>query len=73
MRDMAAAVESYADLSASDKTAMSHAAWTFACTLNYTAGAEHFEMLYREILNGACALTAFPTNARHMQAAGGAR
>lgn len=69
VRDMAAAVDSYADLSPSDKTAMSKAAWTFARTLSYTEGAEHFDTLYREILQGSSApLTAFPTNARHMQA-----
>ena len=73
VRDMAAAVDDYADMSGNDKTAMSQAAWTFARTFSYTAGAEHFEMLYREILNGSSAPTSFPANARHMQAASGAR
>ena len=72
-RDMAAAVDSYADLSGSAKTAMSKAAWSFARTLSYTAGAEHFETLYREILKGPPSLTAFPANARHMQAIANAR
>jgi glycosyltransferase involved in cell wall biosynthesis len=67
LRDLAAAVDRYYQLSGEEKSAMSIAAWSFARNLSYTAGAELFEALYREILNGATVLTAFPTSARHMR------
>jgi glycosyltransferase involved in cell wall biosynthesis len=67
LRDLAAAVDRYCELSGEEKTAMSEAAWSFARTLNYVKGAELFEALYRQILTGAPVLTAFPTNAQHMR------
>lgn len=69
LRDLAAAVDRYCELSGEEKTAMSKAAWSFARTLNYVKGAELFEALYREILAGAPVLTAFPANAQHMRIA----
>jgi glycosyltransferase involved in cell wall biosynthesis len=67
LRDLAAAVDRYGELTGEEKTAMSRAAWSFARTLNYMTGAELFEALYREILDGVPVLTAFPANAQHMR------
>ncbi len=52
-RDLAAAVDRYATLSGPELTSMSRKGWTFARTLNYTAGAAHFEQLYGEVLQDA--------------------
>ena len=50
IRDMAAAIDCYAKFDAQERSSMSEVGWTFARNLNYTAGAERFEQLYREIL-----------------------
>lgn len=50
IHDMAAAIDRYAALSADERSAMSEAGWRFARQLNYTAGAERFEQLYRDVL-----------------------
>lgn len=54
-RDMAAAIDRYANLNCQERSAMSEVGWTFARTLNYTEGAKRFEQLYREILHNASA------------------
>ncbi len=73
VRDLAAAVDRYADLREPELTAMSRAGWTFARTLTYTAGAAYFEQLYHEILQGAAVPADRSTRAGSMQAAGDSR
>ncbi len=51
IRDMAAAIDHFATLTASQRSAMSQIGWSFARDLNYTAGAERFEQLYRDVLD----------------------
>ena len=53
IHDMAAAIDRYANFDARERSSMSEVGWTFARNLNYTAGAERFEQLYREILEEA--------------------
>ena len=69
VRDMAAAVDQFADLSGEARTAMSKAGWLLARTLNYTTGAELLETLYRQILDRSPVLTAFPVSTAHMRVA----
>ena len=69
VRDMAAAVDRFADLSGEARTAMSKAGWLLARTLNYTTGAELLETLYRQIIDGSPVLTAFPVSTAHMRMA----
>ena len=67
--DLGAAIDRFAELSGERRTAMSAAAWSFARTLDYAAGAELFEALYRQILASAPELTALPRSAQHMRMA----
>ncbi len=69
VRDMAAAVDRFADLSGEAKSAMSKAGWSLARTLNYSTGAELLETLYRQIIDKAPTLTAFPLSTAHMRMA----
>jgi glycosyltransferase involved in cell wall biosynthesis len=51
IRDGAAAVDHFQNLSPAEKTAMSLAGWTFAKSLNWTIRAEEAELLYGNLLN----------------------
>ena len=52
VRDVAAAVERYATLPASERTRMSRAGWEFAREMTWTARAEHAEQMYRRVIVG---------------------
>ena len=51
IRNMALAIDRYAVTTAEERAAMSETGWRYARDLNYTAGAERFERLYREVLH----------------------
>jgi glycosyltransferase involved in cell wall biosynthesis len=65
VNDLAAAVDQYAAFSNAERSAMSNIGWSFARTLNYRDGAELFEALYRQVLEGSSVLTAFPLTEQH--------